>query len=261
MKYLLLFLTASFLIITGCEKSAVEATPGPGELKLYLVDSPGDYDEVNIVVNKVEVHNSDVDTTTGWSTINNTPATYDLLTLRNGASSILGTAKLTPQHYTQLRLMIDSGSNVVVNGIRYNLVIPSGMESGIKLTHAFTIEADKLYELTLDFDADESIKLLGINTYKLQPTIRVVSNVISGTISGKVLPTVTNALVQTTVGLDTVSTIPDTSGNFKLMALPEGTYTLKIIPSNIAYRDSTIASVAVVKQQDSNIGIITLQAN
>ncbi|MBA4311930.1 MAG: hypothetical protein C0417_04805 [Chlorobiaceae bacterium] len=261
MKNLLLFLIAIFLIITGCEKSAVEATPGPGELKLYLVDSPGDYDEVNIVVNRVEVHNSDIDTTTGWSIINNTPATYDLLTLRNGASSILGTAKLTPQHYTQLRLMIDSGSNVVVNGIKYNLVIPSGMESGIKLTHAFTIEADKLYELTLDFDANKSVQLIGSNTYKLQPTIRVVSNVVSGTISGKILPTNANALVQTTVGLDTVSTMPDTSGNFKLMALPEGTYTLKIIPSNTAYKDSTISSVAVIKQQDSNIGTITLQAN
>ncbi|MDI6766162.1 MAG: DUF4382 domain-containing protein [Bacteroidota bacterium] len=260
MKNSLLFLIASFLIITGCEKSAVEPTPGPGELKLYLIDSPGEYDEVNIVVNRVEVHKSDTDTTTGWSVINNIKATYDLFKLRNGASSILGNAKLTPGHYTQLRLMIDSGSNVVVNGIKYNLVIPSGMESGLKLTHAFWIEADKLYELTLDFDAERSIKKLS-NDYKLQPTIRVQANIVSGTISGKIMPSDANALIETTIGNDTIATLPDTTGFFKLMALPEGSYSVKITPNNTNYRDTTITNVVVVKQQDKNLGTITLPTN
>lgn len=260
MNKLLLILIASFLIFSGCEKST-ESTPGSGELKIYLVDSPGEFDEVNIVVKSVAVHKSNTDTVTGWSIVNNTPATYDLLKLRNGASAILGSAKLTPGHYTQLRLMIDSGSNIVVNGVKYNLVIPSGMESGLKLTHAFWIESDKLYELTLDFDADKSIKKLGNNTWKLQPTIRVVANVVSGTISGKVLPLDANARVETIVGSDTVTTLPDTSGNFKLVALPEGTYSVKIIPYNTAYKDTTISNVAVVKQQDTNLGTITLQTN
>lgn len=261
MKHLLLLIAAAALAITGCEKSTVESGPGPGELKLYLVDSPGEYDEVNIIVARVEVHNSDTDTLTGWSVINNTPSSYDLLKLRNGANSILGDAKLAPGHYTQLRLMIDSGSNVVVGGILHPLVIPSGMESGIKLTHAFTIESDKLYELTLDFDANASVKELGSDTYKLQPTIRVVSNVVSGTISGRVLPAEANALVQTMAGLDTVSTMPDTSGYFKLMALPEGTYAVKIIPSNAAYKDSTVAGIVVARGEDHSIGTITLPLN
>lgn len=258
MYKLLLPLVVSLVVFTGCEKST-EPQPGPGELKIYLVDSPGQFDEVNIVVKNVEVHKSDTDTITGWTTINNVPATYDLLKLRNGASAILGNAKLTPGHYTQLRLMIDSGSNVVVNGVRHNLEIPSGMESGLKLTHAFWIEADKLYELTLDFDAEKSIKELGNNKWKLQPTIRVVANVVSGTISGKVLPLDANAKVEAMVGSDTVTTLPDTSGNFKLVALPEGTYSVKIIPTNVAYKDTTINNVTVIKQQDTNIGTITLQ--
>ncbi|RCK73344.1 MAG: putative lipoprotein [Ignavibacteriae bacterium] len=260
MNKLLILIIASFLIFSGCEKST-EPPSGQGELRLYLVDSPGDYEEVNIVVKSVAVHKSDTDTITGWTIINNTPATYDLLKLRNGASAILGTAKLTAGHYTQIRLLIDSGSTVVVNGISYPLEIPSGMESGLKLTHAFWIESDKLYELTLDFDANKSIVKQGNNAYKLQPTIRVVANVISGTISGKVLPLDANALVQTLVGSDTVSTLPDTSGNFKLVALPEGTYSIKIIPGNSIYKDTTINNVSVVKQQDTNLGTITLQTN
>lgn len=257
-RFLPVFLTL-LLILVGCEKST-EPTE-PGELRIYLVDSPGEFDEVNIVVKSVAVHKSDTDTITGWTIINNTPATYDLLKLRNGASSILGNVKLTPGHYTQLRLMIDSGSNVVVNGIRYDLVIPSGMESGIKLTHAFWIESDKLYELTLDFDANRSIVKIGNNSWKLQPTIRVAANVISGTISGKVLPLDSKASIETIVGTDTVTTLPDTAGYFKLVALPEGTYSVKILPTNSAYKDTIINNVIVVKQQDTNLGTITLQSN
>ena len=112
---------------------------------------PADLDAVNIVVREVSVH-SEAD---GWVTINDSLRTFNLLTLTNGASVLLGSATLNPGHYTQIRLLLGEGSNVVVNGTAYPLVVPSGLQTGIKLIHEFTLEPSYTYELMLDFDASK----------------------------------------------------------------------------------------------------------
>ncbi len=257
-RYMIIIVAVIGTFVGGCSKS-VNPESGEGEIKMNLIDSPAGFDQVNIVVTRVEVHKAGSDTASGWTVVNNNPATHNLLALRNGASAILGTSKLTVGRYTQIRLMIGSGSNVVVDGVTRNLTIPSGVQTGVKLVHGFEIEADKLYELTLDFDAARSINVAGTQ-YMLKPTIRVQANVVSGTISGTISPAAAKASVTTVVGADTVSTAADTtSGAFKLMAMPEGTYTLRIVPSVTTYRDTTITGVVVVRQQDRNIGTVTLR--
>jgi hypothetical protein len=197
----------------------------------------------------------------GWSTINDVEATHDLLTLRNGVSAVLGTSQLPAGSYSQIRLMIGSGSNVVVDGSALPLEIPSGIQTGLKLVHAFTIEEDKLYELTLDFDAERSVVNQGNSSYRLQPTIRVISTVTSGTISGIVQPDTARAVIYAINGLDTVTTTyADTvSGMFTLMALPEGTYTVRAESTDGPALSHTETGVAVIRQQDTDLGTIVLQ--
>ncbi|MBI4429689.1 MAG: DUF4382 domain-containing protein [Ignavibacteriales bacterium] len=144
-----------------------------------------------------------------------------------------------------------------MNGTTSPLVVSSGFQTGVKLNHQFRIEEGTLYELTLDFDAARSIRQVD-NQYFLTPVIRIQANVTSGNISGNVLPVAANASVWTTVGLDTVKSMPDTSGAFKLVALPDGTYAVRFSPVNTAYRDSTVSGVAVTKQQTTNMGTFTL---
>lgn len=249
----------ALLYIAGCS-NATDEPAKDGSIKIYLVDTPGEFEQVNVAITRVEVHRAGADTVSGWTVVNNTPAVYDLLKLRNGASAILGHTTLSPGKYTQIRLLIGTGSHVFVDGQQWNLFIPSGIQTGIKLIHQFTIEADKLYELMLDFDANRSIVSVP-GQYILRPTIRVQANVVSGTISGQVLPIDANAAVSTIVATDTVATLADTSGFFKLMALPEGTYSLRINPSNQIYRDTTITGVTVVRKQETNIGTVTLYPN
>jgi hypothetical protein len=253
----IIILTFFLLLCAGCsEESTQPATQG--ELKMYIIDSPAAYEQVNIVVKSVEVYKSGADTTSGWSTLRSDSATFNLLNLRNGVSDILGTTKLDPAHYTQIRLVIGLGSNVVVNGVTYPLEVPSGAQSGLKLTKAFTIEAGKLYEMYLDFDAERSVKKSG-NKYKLDPTIRIEARVTSGTIAGTVLPLDAKGYVWTLAGADTVSTYCNTStGFFKLMALPGGvTYSLRIQKTAGTYRDTTL-SVSLSSGEDKNLGTITL---
>jgi hypothetical protein len=245
------------LILTGCSDSGTSPKE-PGQLRLYLVDSPAAYNQVNIAVSRVEVHLADVDSASGWMVVNDSAETYDLLQLRNGANAILGDEMLPAGKYTQIRLMIGIGSTIVVDGVTYPLEIPS--TTGVKLNHPFTIESGALYLLTLDFDADKSIVQTGIGQYKLQPVIRVIANVISGSISGIISPASAQAVIRTEVGIDTVAAYADTlSGAFSLVALPAGIYDLAITPTDTMYVDTIVADIPVIIQQDTDIGTVTLR--
>ena len=248
--------------IFGCSKDSATVNPSgsQGDIKIYMVDTPDHYDAVNIVVTEVSVHFASSDSLSGWVVINGTTRTIDLLSLTNGNVDILGTSRLDVGRYSQIRLKIGTGSNVVVDGLAHSLDIPSGAQTGLKLNHQFDIEADVLYELTLDFDVSRSIHLTGNDQYQMRPVIRVIANVVSGSISGIVSPVSANALVATMAGSDSISTYANiVSGGFRLMALPAGLYSVTIFSGDDAYADSTLAGVAVVTQQNTNIGTIVLR--
>lgn len=226
-----------------------------------LVDSPAGFDEVNIVVTRVEVHRAGSDSTSGWFVINNDTATYDLLRLRNGASVVLGNSSLDAGSYSQLRLIIGTGSNVVVDGVTYPLEIPSGDQTGVKLNHSFEIQSGSIYELLLDFDAQRSIVLTGNGQYKLKPVIRVVPVVISGTITARINPISAAGYVYAISGADTISTIAEPiTGSFKLMALLQQTYRVEVFSANTAFNDTTINNVVVIAKQNTDLGTINLSS-
>lgn len=261
MKKFLFLLALVFAVIVGCNDNSTSPVSGNGTLKLYLVDSPSSFDSVIVDVQRVEVHKSGNDTTSGWTVINSKPQKYNLLDLRNGASAVLGDTVLTPGTYTMIRLVLGNDNYVIDNGIRHSLTVPSGMQTGIKLYHSFTIASNNLYEYLLDFNVDKSVFITGNGTYMLKPVIRVQPMIISGTISGVILPLDAQATVFTEVQLDTVSTYPDVNGQFKLMALPQGIYDVNIHPENAAYRDTVIFGVNVLANQNTDIDSVELQTN
>jgi len=257
-KYLLI--AAIFLIgMVGCENSS-EPTGEFGTLKMYLVDLPSSFDSVVVSVKQVEVHSAG-NGNSGWYVINDSLRSFDLLQLINGASAVLGDSVLLAGLYTQIRLVLGDSNYVVDSGTKHNLTVPSGMETGIKLNHSFTIEPNTLYELLLDFNVDKSIHITGTGEYKLDPVIRIMPLEISGSISGQVLPVEAQVTVFTTTGLDTVTTYPDHDGFFKMMALPEGTYDVKIFPENVSYKDTVISNINVTIGFDNDIGLIELSTN
>lgn len=255
---LFLSFSAAVLFVFSCSDSISPET-GQGQLKITMVDAPAAYDQVNIAVIRVEVHRAGSDSNSGWFTINNNSVTYDLLTLRNGASVVLGNNTLDAGQYTQIRLIIGAGSNIVVDGIVYPLEIPSGEQTGVKLNHQFEIQPGLLYELLLDFDAERSIVLTGNGQYKLKPVIRLIPTIISGTISGKINPVSAAGYVYAISGTDTALTVAEPiTGSFMMMALSEQTYRVEVFSADPAYNDTTITNVIVVAQQNTNLGTINL---
>jgi hypothetical protein len=239
-----LFVLFAGLALGSCSREDVTSpevsSSASGRLRVYLVDAPAAYEAVNISVVRVEVHRESSDSTAGWY--------------------VLGDTMLPPGSYSQIRLIIGDGSNIVVNGSSHPLEIPSGPQTGLKLIHSFVIVPYALYEVIVDFDAGRSIVVTGNGRYKLKPVLRAQARQISGDIEGSVLPAVARSTVTTAVGLDTVSTYADTTtGYFRVRALPEGSYVLWISPADTAtYRDTTVAGVTVTRGQLTNVGTINL---
>ena len=262
MKSIFFLSMLSFFVLIGCSDQTTNVDPVDpnGRLKMYLIDSPAALDSVIICVTRVEVHKAGNDSTSGWFVINDSTRYFDLLQLTNGASAILGDISLPAGQYTQIRLFIGDGSYVIDQGIKYDLEVPSGSQSGLKLIHQFTIESNKLYELLLDFNVEKSIVITGNGQYKLKPTIKVTPVVISGSISGQVLPLDAQPAIWTVYGIDTITTYTDLQGHFKLMGLLQGLYDVNIIPlDTMVYRDTVIIGVQVIANQETDIGTVTLQ--
>ncbi len=248
---------AGMLGLAACSSSPT--SPGTGTIQVRMTDAPGPYSSVRVVVEEVSVHRADAaDSLSGWVVINSQPATYDLLTLQNGIFAEIGQTTLPAGHYTQLRLKIGTGSTVTVGGLTYPLTIPSGEQTGIKITGSFDVPANGLLDLALDFDAARSVIQTGNAQYKLKPTIRVLPFSTAGSITGTVSPNA--ATVYAILGADTLqSAPPDNDGRFTLAALPAGSYSVSIAAWNpAAYQDKFIASVTVRAREATDLGVLTL---
>lgn len=265
-KLLALAFLAALLVSAGCS-SRNPVSDTQGTVRLQMTDAPGPYDAVNLVVNQVAIHRGVpdsleqggmADSTSGWEILSTQPATYDLMKLRNGVFATLGQALVPAGHYTQIRLKLGAGSNVVVSGVIYPLTVPSGMQSGYKLVGGFDVPASGLVDLALDFDAARSIHQTGNGRYMLKPTCRVMPFSTAGAIAGRILPDSLPASVYAIMGADTVASgAPGSGGAFRLTPLGAGTYTVAIHPA-APYADTSLAGVVVSPEQTTDLGDIHL---
>jgi len=219
------------------------------------------------VVNEVAIHrglpdsleaDGAADSVSGWEILSDHAATYDLMKLRNGVFVTLAQGPAPAGHYTQIRLKLGAGSNVVVDGVTYPLTVPSGLQSGYKLVGEFDVPASGLVELALDFDAARSIHQTGNSRYMLQPTVRVMPTYDVGAIAGTIVPDSTAASVYAIAGADTVAvTSPALDGHFVLTLLKAGTYDVGIDVSP-PLGDTTLTGVVVTAQNTTQLGEIHL---
>ncbi len=266
---LLLFLataTALLLAGAGCSDSdsdnntGTAPLTGTGGMQVFLIDAPGDYEQVNVQVIEVSVHADGEDSISGWHTIAVDTTEVNLLELTDGNYAVLADSTLPAGQYSQVRLLLGEGNNVVVDGEVHELTVPSGSQTGLKLNHPFTIEDGMTYAVTLDFDAERSVLRTGNGTYKLKPVIRLIVNEHGGSLHGVVEPVAARAFVMTVAGQDTLYAHADTvTGAYRFAMLPVGSYDLQISATEGAYLDSTLAGVAVQAGVDTDMGTVVLQ--
>ena len=243
-------------VIAGCDSSS-EPSETTGTFNVRITDAPAEFDAVNITFSEISVNQS------GGSAIvvSDSTQTINLIEWSNGLSTPLGSIELEAGTYNQIRLIIDSAS-VTVDGVKSAVTVPSGAQTGLKLTHQFTLEAGFTYDLMIDFDASRSIVSHGPKanaTYSLKPTIRLVAMATTGSISGTVTIPENAPVAMAMSGADTVTTVfVDTmSGEFQLAFLEAGLYDVVVEDSTGARFDSTAVEVTV--GEDTDLGSIELQ--
>ncbi len=257
-------LLTALVLTLGLAACSSTDSSGSGSLQLTLVDAPTPIEgieAIDITFSSIIVHKTSSAELgdAQWivlldEELSAAERTFDLLEYVNGASAVLGSASLESGHYSQIRIIIESAT-ITIDGVESALTILSGTVSGLKLTHAFTIDANVITEIILDFDAGESVSEVpvGSGQYRLQPTIRTVTKVISGTISGTVTPTGVDALVIAydagTTDVVTSTYVDSLTGDYVLPALLAGSYDLEAVAEE--YVTGTEAGVTVIAQTDS----------
>jgi len=260
--YGLSMLICSFLMLSllvSCNNDDNNA--GTSRVEVRLTDAPGDYEEVNVDIQDVQVNPEDDnggDDDSGWVSLSVNKGVYDLKKLTNGIDTLLGSADLPAGKISQIRLILGPNNTVKVDGHVLPLTTPSGQQSGLKIHVKEELKDGITYKVLLDFDAARSIGARGNGDYNLKPVIRSITEALDGAIGGTVHPGGSRATVYAILGTDTASTSIDTlSGAFLVRGLQAGTYKVVVSP-RAGYQSKEISGVNVTTGNVTSVGVVEL---
>ncbi|MGV7223206.1 MAG: DUF4382 domain-containing protein [Nitrospinales bacterium] len=208
-----LFITTVFLF--ACDGGGSSSSgDGTGTLAVSLTDSScSTYKAIYVTIDEVQVNKNDASTSgnSGWETVATPTKTYNLYSLVNGVTEVLGQEDLLEGTYKQIRLIIgtqaESEDNINgdphpdANYVLFNddtyesLKIPSGFKTGVKLVHNFVVAEGSYVELVLDFEACNSVVETGGGKYLLKPTIKIIETVDKTEVYGTVSDADTKAFI------------------------------------------------------------------
>jgi len=203
---ILYILGAATVVLAGCGGSGSSGPDATGLISLGISDGPvHDATKVCISFDEIEFKGN------GQSiVVDLDPAeSVNLLEFQgSNAMPILVSEELPAGEYQWMRLGIDAerlgmggmgdtggaecdgeASYIVMNGgAVYNLYVPSGEETGLKLVGGYTIPANSSVIFTAEFDLMKSVTAPdGLSPdVILRPTLRLVDNAEAGTLTGQV---------------------------------------------------------------------------
>lgn len=285
-----------FAIVTmfSCqkEKDASQPVPeGQQRVRIRLSDNPVSFDAVNVDIQRVEVlvipdscrnvnsdddddddddgrgchydrdkdHDGDNDCAV-WDTLDIRAGVYNLLDLTNGADTLLASGYTIAGKIKKIRLTIGSENSVVIDSVSYPLSPWSDFNRVTIKVRGEDIDeiSSSDLQLWLDFDAGRSIVRIRDNHFVIKPFLRIWLPAQTASIKGKVIPAEADAVVSAIADGDTLVAIPHDDGWFKIRGLKGSTADVFINATANGYRDTTIAGVALVKGEDTDIGTIEL---
>ncbi|MFN2380344.1 MAG: DUF4382 domain-containing protein [Bacteroidales bacterium] len=237
-KFLLSAIAIAALLITGCDKSS-----DSGRLVIKLTDAPFPIEmisEANVTITKIEARRTDIeDEQYPFILLSDIEATFNLLDLQNGVTATLLDMEIESGTYDLIRLYTGDASVVMTNGDVYEMKVPSGPQTGIKLKidPPLEIAGGLSEELILDFDLSKSFVMkgnyatpAGILGFNFKPVIRVANSATAGRIAGHVTDTASVVLENAEVWIaqDTVvaTAFTDEAGFYSIIGIPAGDYYL-----------------------------------
>jgi hypothetical protein len=272
----MMFLAALTLLVTSCDQINDSENGGKGTVVLNLTDAPFPVslvDQANVTIDKIELHKKAAVGTTEEEAgkpaqyivlFEGSEKTFNLLDLQNGVTAEILSMDIEAGTYDMIRMHVTKATTVLKDGTTFDLKVPSGTSSGLKIRISpdLVIESGVESEVILDFDVSKSFVAQGnikakngIKGFIFKPILRAVAQKYSGIVAGKVFENATTPLLEAHVQLiaaDTVlsSALTDAKGNYQMIGLPSGTY--KLICEKDGYTKVTVDPV-VVKAREKTI--------
>jgi hypothetical protein len=264
-----LFITVLVLsiIAISCNNDEYAIPEGKGRINVLLTDSPFPIDLVShtyVSIDRVEIRqkaeaemSEDSDS---FIVIAEGETEIDLLKLTNGITTEIASADLDAGVYDMVRLHVTDATIVLADGSEYNLQIPSGSASGlkIKIEPAISLGEGETSDVLLDFDVSRSFVMKGningiIEGFIFKPVVRGVYLGAAGRIEGIVTDSIPNPLENALVklvnpengGIDSLimTSFTDVEGSYKLIGVPEGVYS--VVCELEGFESDTVKDVSV----------------
>lgn len=263
------------LFAVACSNDDETLNGGNARVNFYLVDAPGDFDEVWIEVLAIRVKadddsmdddaqgNDDDDdgNESDWIEIPYDEASpyVNLMDLTGENSLFIGSEDFPEGEIDQLRLVLGDDNYVVKDGVRSDLNTPSAQQSGLKIKVDEDIQGGMSYNLVIDFDVAKSIVVAGNSgNINLKPVLRAYMEEAASGVMGQVFPAEAQPVaVNAQKGDDEYNTFVDDNGNFKMLGMDDGVYTITFTP-NEGYQVLVVENVVVEEGVVLTLDPITL---
>lgn len=227
-----------------------------GRFVVKLTDAPFPYElvsEANVTIFKIDARNKSMvgdeseagDAGSPFVVLMEEEVEVNLLDLTNGVTETLVNQDFPAGDYDLIRIYVTGVNVVLTDGTTYDLQVPSGEQTGIKVfvTPGITVQGGLTAELLLDFDVSRSFIPLGnlnsvdgITGFNFKPVIKASNVSTTGTLGGMVTTTIDDTPtplegVQISVfAADTLntSTFTDATGAYTIMGLTAGSYDIEV---------------------------------
>lgn len=250
------FMVVFSVLFTACSDSD-DVKKEYGRLKVQLTDAPFPHDlvaEANVTIFKIEarykgsvqsdtdaIENTDMNVKTEegkpFITLMDNEVQVNLLDLTNGITENLVDKEVPAGLYDLVRVYVKGISVVLTDGTTYNLDVPSGAQSGIKIfiKPGLTVAGGLTSDLLLDFDVSKSF-VQKSDGFNFKPVIKASNLSTAGTLMGVITEVKEDAIegvegAQVAIFVaDTLNTttFSDIDGGYMIMGLAAGTYTVAV---------------------------------
>jgi len=268
LKIFIVGILASSMAFVSCNNEEnISIEEGKGRINVLLTDAPYPIELISntyVTIDKVEIRKkteAEMDEEKdSFIVLSEENMVIDLLELTNGITEEIAAAELEAGYYDMIRLHVVDATVVLTDGSEFDLKVPSGSSSGlkIKIQPEIHLEEGQTSDVLLDFDVSRSFVVKGpldnINGFNFKPVVRGVYMGAAGRIEGNVTDTLATPLEDAMIkawmpgetegdSLDYVSSFTDELGDYKMIGLKEGTYT--VVCEMEGYENDTLKNVTV----------------
>ncbi len=266
-----LMIMLMILSLSSCKKKN-----NNGDVSVKLTDDPFPISfvtEANVEITKVELKNENGE----YVTVLDNSASTNMVDYTNGATAEIAVKDVPEGKYTEAKLTMGTASIYLSDNRYFNDTASANQSVTVKISPALEVQSGQKHDLLFDLDLSDSFELGGMfggwftsvaqitGITSFNPDFRAVSLSKTGSIEGHVSDTQHSAMPYCIVEVaydyngdgtpDTVSTIADAHGNYKIIGLPEGTYEVTVKADNHADAHLQNVQVSVSNTTSANVTV------